>query len=282
MLNDSKTLINCRGKLIDLSTPKVMGIINLTPDSFFAGSRKQAQSEVVQTAEHMLDEGADFLDLGAYSSRPGAEHISSSEELNRIEVIKELIREFPNAVLSIDTFRSSVAKKAVDYGASIINDISAGNLDDEMFNTVADLRVPYIMMHMQGTPQNMKSLTTYDNILHDMGKYFSEKVNHLVQLGANDIIIDPGFGFAKTIEQNFYVLKHLSYFKHLKLPILAGISRKSMIWKTLESHADHALNGTTVLNTLALNNGANILRVHDVKEAKECIRLQQAYEGGNP
>lgn len=277
---ENKTLINCRGKLISLEEPKIMGTINLNNDSFYSGSRKQSDLAVLKTVEKMLTEGADFIDLGAYSSRPGAEDISTSEELNRIVVLNEIVKQFPEAILSIDTFRAEVASVAINSGAAIINDISGGELDSNMFNLVAKLKVPYIMMHMKGTPQTMKELTNYDDILHDINRYFSKKINELTQLGVNDVILDPGFGFAKTIDQNFYLLKNLDHFQIFGLPVLAGFSRKSMIYKTLENTPEEALNGTTVLNTIALNNGAKILRVHDVKEAVEARTLFLAYQKG--
>ncbi|WP_026914390.1 dihydropteroate synthase [Christiangramia portivictoriae] len=266
--------INCRGNLIDLSEPKVMGIINITPDSFFEGSRKQTDTEILSSAEKMLKEGASFLDLGAYSSRPGAQDISEEDELDRlIPKLKLLVQHFPEAVFSVDTFRSRVAREAVVHGAAIINDISAGNLDSEMLKTVASLQVPYIMMHMKGTPQTMKDLNQYEDLTADILFYFSEKISAARKAGINDLIIDPGFGFAKNIAQNFELLSKLELFDNLELPILAGLSRKSLIWKTLKSTPENALNGTSVLNTIALQKGATILRVHDVKEAMECIKL---------
>ena len=266
--------INCKGELIDLSTPKVMGILNLTPDSFYDGGRYKNESEILSRVETMLNEGATFIDVGAYSSRPKAEHINQDEELKRIVPIVEiLLKSFPEILLSIDTFRSQVAKKCVERGACIINDISAGKLDEKMLQTIADLRVPYIMMHMKGTPQTMQELAQYDNLIKEILFYFSERIDSARALGIIDVIIDPGFGFAKTITQNFELLHSLELFKMLELPILAGLSRKSMIHKSLGITANEALNGTTVLNTIALQKGANILRVHDVKEAMECVRL---------
>jgi len=268
--------INCKGQLIDLSTPKVMGILNLTPDSFYDGGRYKNDSHVLNRVETMLNDGATFMDVGAYSSRPNAEHISEDEELKRIAPVVELIlKSFPDILLSIDTFRSHVAKACIDSGASMINDISAGKLDDNMLQTVASLHVPYIMMHMRGTPQTMKQLTQYDNLIKEILFYFSERIATARELKIIDIIIDPGFGFAKTIPQNFELLGKLELFKMLELPILVGLSRKSMIYKSLEIAVDNALNGTTSLNTIALTKGANILRVHDVKEAVECIKLHQ-------
>jgi len=266
--------INCRGNLIDLSQPRVMGIINITPDSFFVGSRKQTEVQILKTAEAMLENGATFLDLGAYSSRPGAQDILEDEELKRlIPNLVLLVKHFPDAYFSIDTFRSRIAKEAISHGADMINDISAGTLDQNMISTVASLQVPYIMMHMRGTPQTMKDLNHYDDLASDILLYFSQKVAAARDAGIHDLIIDPGFGFSKNIAQNFELLQKLDLFENLQLPLLAGISRKSMIWKSLSCKPEDALNGTTVLNTLALNKGASILRVHDVKEAMECIKL---------
>ena len=266
--------INCNGNLIDLSIPKVMGILNLTPDSFFDGGQYSTESRIMNHIELMLSEGADFIDIGAYSSRPGAEFVSETQELERIlPVVKAIIKQFPDIILSIDTFRSGVARQCVDNGAAIINDISAGNLDDSMMETVAALQVPYIMMHMKGTPQTMQGLTQYSDIVKEMLFYFSEKVRMARSLGINDLIIDPGFGFAKDKEQNYEVLRKMELFTMMELPLLAGVSRKSMIYKTLGTDAENALNGTTVLSTIALMKGANIIRVHDVKEAIECVRL---------
>jgi dihydropteroate synthase len=269
-----KTSLNVAGKILDLSIPKVMGILNITPDSFFEGSRTQSVKEILAQAEKMLIEGADILDLGAYSSRPGATDISTEEEKSRlIPAVKLIAKHFPEAVISVDTFRANVAKEAVENGAHIINDISGGNLDQEMFKTVGELGVPYILMHMKGTPQTMKDLTDYNDLFGDIKLYFSEKIVQLKQAGVKDIILDLGFGFAKNIKQNFELLNHLADFRTLGFPILAGLSRKSMIYKTLDIDANEALNGTTVLNTIALINGASILRVHDVKEASEAILL---------
>ena len=266
--------INCKGKLIDLSQPKVMGIINITPDSFYSGSRSNTEKEILKTAERMLKEGADFLDLGAYSSRPGADDIPMEEELKRmLPAVEAILKEYPEALLSIDTFRARVAEESIKAGAAMINDISAGNLDKNMLKIIARYQVPYIMMHMKGTPQNMKDLNQYDDLLHDVLFYFSGRIKAARERGINDIIIDPGFGFAKNIEQNYELLSKLELFQNLELPLLVGVSRKSMIWKKLNISADEALNGTTVLNTAALLKGANILRVHDVKEAMESIKL---------
>ncbi len=274
-----KTMLNAGGKLIDLSTPKVMGIINVTPDSFFAGSRKIDVSDAVFMVEKMLNDGADFLDIGAYSSRPGATDISPQEETDRLLlVIKAIVKAFPEAVLSVDTFRASVAEVAVNAGAQIINDISGGDLDAQMFKTVAKLQVPYILMHMRGTPQNMQEKAQYEAIFAEVFDYFAKKVYRLKQLHVHDVVLDPGFGFAKTREQSFELLQQMQGFDLLKLPVMAGISRKGMIYKTLNGTAETALNGTTVLNTIALMNGALILRVHDVKEAVEAVELFLAYQ----
>lgn len=266
--------INCNGKLLDLSTPKVMGILNLTPDSFYDGGRKTTQQDFLAHAEKMLREGADIIDVGAYSSRPGAKDISLEEELNRIvPVVEALRREHPEVILSIDTFRSEVARQCVEAGAAIINDISGGTLDAEMLPTAAQLQVPYILMHMRGTPKNMNQLTGYDNLVKDLLFYFSQRIKQARELGINDLIIDPGFGFSKTLEQNYELMGKLELFHTLELPILSGISRKSMIYKLFDTTPDHALNGTTVLNTVSLLKGAHILRVHDVKQAVECVKI---------
>lgn len=267
-------LINCQGKLIDLATPKVMGILNVTPNSFYDGGKYKNESEIVKQVETMLVDGADFIDIGAYSSKANSEFVSEEEEIARlIPVLKLVLKEFPTTLLSVDTFRSEVAKVAVKSGVSIINDISAGGLDDKMMETIGKLQVPYIMMHMKGTPQTMTQLTQYDDIVKDMLFYFSEKVALARSFGINDLIIDPGFGFAKTVEQNFEIMQKLELFKVLELPILAGVSRKSMIYKPLDLTPEKALNGTTALNMIALTKGASILRVHDVKEAVECVKL---------
>ena len=268
--------INCKGKLIDLTTPKVMGILNLTPDSFYDGGKYQNENGIFLQVEKMLAEGATFIDVGAYSSRPGAKHISEEEELLRIvPMVKKLIAEFPNILLSIDTFRSEVAKQCVENGAALINDISAGEMDVKMMQTAGVLNVPYIMMHMNGTPQNMQKNPIYDNVTQDILYYFSEKIALARSFGINDVLIDPGFGFGKTNTHNFQLLNDLELFKNVELPLLIGLSRKSMIYKTLNTDAQNALNGTTSLNTISLLKGANILRVHDVKEAMECVTLTQ-------
>jgi len=266
--------INCKGKLIDLSSPKVMGILNITPDSFYDGGKYKNESDILSQTEKMLTEGATFIDVGAYSSRPGAAHISEEEELQRIiPVIDLLSKEFPKIIISVDTFRSKIAKETIASGAAIINDISGGNMDVNMFKTVADLQVPYILMHMLGTPQNMQKNPVYDDVIKDIISFFAAQIYKLHQLKLNDVIIDVGFGFGKTINHNFEILKNLSLFKSLDAPILAGVSRKSMLYKTLDITAQEALNATTSANTIALLNGANILRVHDVKEAVESIKI---------
>ena len=269
----NKTL-NSRGRLLDLYIPHVMGILNVTPDSFYQGSRVTTESAILSHAEKMLTEGATFLDIGGYSSRPGAEDVSEKDELQRtVEAVKLISKKFPEAIISVDTFRSEVAKQSVLEGASIINDISAGELDEKMFATVAELNVPYIIMHMRGTPQTMKTLTAYDNILKEIIDYFHQKIYQLESAGVRDILVDPGFGFAKTIDQNFQLLNSLEYFKICGKPILTGLSRKSMIWKTLDTNPENALNATTALNMMALLKGSDILRVHDVKEAMEVIKM---------
>lgn len=273
MTNQQPT-INCKGNLIDLSHPKVMGILNLTPNSFYDGGKYKDESQVLNQVEKMLHDGAAFIDVGAYSSKPNAEFVSEKEELNRLlPIIDILLEEFPSILLSVDTFRSQVAKKAVENGVAIVNDISAGKLDEQMIETVAKLQVPYIMMHMKGNPQTMQSLANYEDVVKEMIFYFSERIQVARSFGMNDIIIDPGFGFAKTLEQNYEVLQKLELFSMLELPLLAGVSRKSIIYKTLQNSPEEALNGTTVLNTIALQKGAKILRVHDVKEAVECVTL---------
>lgn len=266
--------INCKGKLIDTSTPKVMGILNITPDSFFDGGNYKKESEIISQVDKMLSEGATFIDIGAYSSRPGASHISETEELNRIiPIVKLLIQHFPNITISIDTFRSKVAEESINSGASIINDISGGKMDEDMFTTVAKLQVPYIMMHMLGTPQNMQQNPSYTDVTKEVITFFANQLFKLHQLQVNDVIIDVGFGFGKTIEHNYELLKNLQLFESLDAPILAGISRKSMLYKPLKITPSMALNATTSANTIALLNGANILRVHDVKEAMEAINI---------
>lgn len=266
--------INCKGILVDLSTPKVMGILNVTPNSFYDGGKYKNESEILSQVEKMLVDGASFIDIGAYSSKPNAEFVSEQEEISRIIPVVDLVlKHFPDTMLSIDTFRSEVAKVAIENGAAIINDISAGNLDDKMLEVIGKYNVPYIMMHMRGNPETMQTLTNYEDIVKEMLFYFSERVAKARTFGINDLILDPGFGFAKTIDQNYEVFQKMELFKMLELPLLVGISRKSMIYKTLDSTIEKAMNGTTVLNTLALTKGANIIRVHDVKEAAECVTL---------
>jgi dihydropteroate synthase len=266
--------INCKGKLIDLSTPKVMGILNITPDSFYDGGKNDSEQKIIDKVQKMLSDGATFIDIGAYSSKPNADYVSEGEELQRIiPVIELLVKVFPEILISVDTFRSEVAKASIESGASIINDIASGNLDAKMMKTVAKYNVPYIMMHMKGDPKTMQSFANYDDIIKEMLFYFSEKVNEARSFGINDLIIDPGFGFAKTLEQNFEVMNKLELFQMLDLPLLSGISRKSMIYKTLGTTPQESLNGTTFLNTISLMKGAKIFRVHDVKEAVECVKL---------
>ncbi|MFN3997923.1 dihydropteroate synthase [Algoriphagus sp.] len=275
-----KYTLQIKGRLVSLEKPKIMGILNLTPDSFFAGSRVDTLPDSILTkATQMIEEGADFLDLGGYSTRPGAIDISVQEEIDRVVPAVEIIRKkFPDVLLSVDTFRSKVAKEAVSAGADVVNDISAGALDVEMLEVVSKLKVPYIAMHMKGNPQTMQSLSHYSDILEEILYYFAEKVDLFRKLGIKDVIIDPGFGFAKTTEQNFFLLKNLKSFEAFGLPLLVGLSRKSMIYKTLQINAPAALNGTTALNMFALLQGANLLRVHDVKEAKETLKLfEQLY-----
>lgn len=268
-----KTLLS-KGNLIDLSRPKVMGIINATPDSFYDGGKNVNIEKAMFTVEKMLSDGADIIDIGGYSTKPNAKEVSMEEEEERvIPLIKTIIQKFPDIVISIDTFRSKVAERAVTVGASIINDVSGGNLDDEMFKTVAKLKVPYILMHMRGTPATMQKLTDYDYLIKDIVLELSEKLKILRSLQVNDVIIDPGFGFAKSLAQNYEILNNLSYFKQLECPVLVGVSRKSMIYKLLGVEAVDALNGTTALNMAALLNGASILRVHDVKEAVETVKI---------
>lgn len=267
--------INVNGVLMDLAKPRVMGILNVTPDSFYADSRYQSESEIAARIEQLHAEGADMIDVGAYSSRPGASDVSAAEEMGRMrKALDVLKRTWPEAIVSVDTFRAEVARMCVEeYGAAIINDISAGRLDAEMFPTIAQLRVPYIMMHMQGLPQDMQQKPLYTDLLKEVMLYFAKKIQQLHDLGVKDIILDPGFGFGKTLEHNYELLACLEEFRLFELPVLVGMSRKSMIYNLLENSPAEALNGTTVLNTAALLKGANILRVHDVKPAKEAIRL---------
>ena len=275
-----KYTFQIKGRVYSLDKPKIMGILNITPDSFFEGSRvSQEEKKILSTAEKMISEGVDFLDIGGYSTRPGALDISMEEEVQRVAPGISLIkREFPEILISVDTFRSGVAKHAVESGADLINDISAGNLDPQMLSTVVQLNIPYIAMHMRGTPQTMQEETIYQDLIPEILSYFSQKLEQFRKLGIKDVIIDPGFGFAKTREQNFQLLRDLKSLRSLGLPILAGVSRKSMIYKTLQISPSEALNGTTALNMFALSQGANILRVHDVKEAKETVTLfEQLY-----
>ncbi len=266
--------INCAGRLVSLDKPKVMGIVNLTPDSFFPGSRHHNAGQAVQTAGQMLAQGASFLDLGAYSTRPGAAEVSPSEEMSRlIPAVKAIVREFPAALLSVDTFRAEVAKAAVEEGAVMVNDVSAGGLDERMVATVAQLRVPYIMMHMRGTPQTMMSDTQYDDLLRDLLLYFSKRISMARAFGIADLILDPGFGFSKTLDQNYRVMAHLPDLKIAGLPILVGVSRKSMVKAVAGTDAEGALNGTTALHMAALLGGANLLRAHDVAEAVQCVKI---------
>ena len=270
-----KTSINCKGKLLDLKRPIVMGILNITPDSFYDGGKHSNTDLIKNHVKKMLDDGATIIDIGAYSSRPGATHITEKDEINRLRPVLEMMqKQFTETIVSVDTFRAKVAEKVIkEYGVSIINDISAGEMDSKIFETIAKYNVPYIIMHMQGTPQNMQQNPVYGNILNEITDYFSKKINQLKKMGVHDIIIDPGFGFGKTLDHNFELINKLDSFNILELPILSGISRKSMIYNFLNTSPQEALNGTTVLNTIALSKGANILRVHDVREAKETVDI---------
>ena len=269
--------INCAGKLVDLSTPKIMGILNVTPDSFYDGGVHNSDKKILNHVEKMLNDGAVFIDIGGYSSRPNAINIDENEELNRVVPALELVNnKFPETIISIDTFRSKVAETCLNSGASIINDVSAGEMDKKMMKIVGKYNVPYVMMHMKGNPQNMIRKTNYDDMLKEIIKYFSKKINQAVSYKINDMIIDPGFGFAKDLKQNYDLLSNIDLLKILDKPIMVGISRKSMIYKSLKTNAKESLNGTTVLNTVSLIKGASILRVHDVKEANECIKLISA------
>ncbi len=266
--------INCKENIIDLSTPKVMGILNITPDSFFDGGNYNSEKDIIKQVKKMLKQGATFIDVGAYSSRPNAKHISEQDELKRIlPVVKLLINKFPNILLSIDTFRSEVAKECIEAGACMINDISGGDYDNNMYKIIAKYQVPYVLMHMRGTPQNMQKNPEYDDLIKEITEYFITRVQELKILKARDIILDVGFGFGKTVKHNYTILKNLNHFSNLNYPILAGISRKSMLYKVLESKPSKMKNATSVANTIALINGASILRVHDVKEAMECIKI---------
>ncbi|WP_231427758.1 dihydropteroate synthase [Pedobacter sp. Leaf250] len=278
---EPKKTINVKGKLIDLSTPKVMGILNITPDSFYSDSRTKSIYEALSKAEKFLEQGATFIDIGGYSSRPGAADITVAEELYRmVPVVEAIATTLPEAIISIDTFRAQVAEETIYAGAHIINDISAGDMDEEMFDMVAKLQVPYIIMHMQGTPQNMQQNPVYQNVTLEVVDTLASKVAKLRSLKIHDVIIDPGFGFGKTLEHNYQLLNDLEAFKIFQLPILVGFSRKGMIYKVLGNTANEALNGTTVLNTIALQKGAGILRVHDVKEAVECVKLVERLSFG--
>jgi dihydropteroate synthase len=280
MVQSKSFNINIKGNLFDLGVPRVMGILNVTPDSFFSSSRYMSEDGILRRVEEIIDDGADILDVGACSTRPGIELVSEEEELLRLRMALHLIRKrWPGIIISVDTFRSNVARIVVrEFGADMINDISGGDMDEGMFKAISDLKVPYILMHMKGTPVTMQINPEYDDLLRDICMYFSERVHKLRSLGVNDIILDPGYGFGKTIEHNFELLRRLSEFDIFELPVLVGISRKSMIYKLLNITPEQSLNGTTVLNTLALQNGANILRVHDVKEARECVQLVQTYK----
>ncbi|MEL6970317.1 MAG: dihydropteroate synthase [Bacteroidota bacterium] len=274
-----QTTLNCAGTLLDLSVPQVMGIINLTPDSFYASSRKQGTDNALAAAEQMLEEGAAILDLGGMSSRPGAEIISVEEELRRvIAPITTIKKHFPKALISIDTVHARVAKEAVQAGAAVVNDISAGSIDPEMYSTVADLQVPYILMHMQGTPKTMQLAPQYDDVLQEVLDFFIQEIDQLRSLGLHDIVIDPGFGFGKTIEQNYQLLANMHAFRILEVPILAGVSRKSMIYKLLNTKAEEALHGSTAAHVVALQQGARILRVHDVQAAFDAVRVWEQIE----
>ncbi len=278
ILNDNfferKDTINCNGNLIDLSTPQIMGIVNVTPDSFYDGGNYNTIDLALKQVEKHLVEGARFIDIGGYSSRPDAKHISTVEELKRVlPVVIEISNQFPEAIISVDTFRSEIAEKVIKNGASIINDISAGEMDGKMLETIADLQVPYIAMHMKGTPQTMQKNPIYRNVIEDLIYYFSKKIDTINALGINDIVLDVGFGFGKTVEDNYRLLNNLDLFKLFKIPILAGLSRKSMLYKPLDISASESLNATTIAHTIALQNGANILRVHDVKAAVECVKV---------
>lgn len=270
-----KNLINVKGRLIDLETPRVMGVLNVTPDSFYAGSRKQTDEDIMARASQIIDEGGDIIDIGAYSSRPFADDVSPKEEMRRLkDGIAAIRRAQPEAIISVDTFRADVARACIEeYGADIINDISAGELDSKMFQTVAELNVPYILMHMKGTPQNMQKNPHYDNLMAEIMLYFTKKIETLRQLGVKDMIIDPGFGFAKSLDDNYQLLSHMEYLNEFDLPVLVGVSRKSMIFKLFGCTPDEALNGTTVIDTIALMKGAKILRVHDVRQAVEAVTI---------
>ncbi len=271
--------LNCKGKLLMIDKPLVMGIINVTPDSFYRGSRQQNDESILSSAKKMIAEGVDIIDIGGQSTRPGSKRISAKEELERVlPAIKTILKHYPDTIISVDTYQSEVAEECIKAGAAIINDISAGNMDAAMLSTVAKLQVPYVCMHIKGSPETMQQQASYEDVTREVLDFFINKIDECKQAGISDVIIDPGFGFGKTIEHNFTLLKNLFIFKMLDKPIMAGLSRKASIYKTLNITAEEALNGTTVLNTLALQNGANILRVHDVKEALEAIRLYNKYQ----
>jgi len=275
-----KKSINCRGRLLDFSTPAIMGILNFTADSFYASSRLSNSSAAVEQAVKMSGEGATILDIGGQSSRPGAEYLSAETEWSNLEKgLREIRKELPDSILSVDTFHADVARRAAGEGADLINDISGGTMDEQMFRTIADLQIPYILSHIRGTPQTMHLKPTYENLLSEVLDDLQKKLSALLELGVFDVLIDPGFGFGKTIQHNFSLLKQLSLFHILERPVVVGLSRKSMIYKTLNTDTEHAGNGTTVLNTIALLNGASVLRVHDVREASEAIKLVQQYSG---
>ena len=271
--------INCKGKLVDLTEPKIMGILNTTPDSFFAGSRSQNIDSALKRIEKLLEEGADFIDIGGMSTRPGSAEVSETEELERVvPVVEAAVHKFPEILISVDTYRAKVARETIEAGAAILNDISAGSMDENLFQTVAELQVPYILMHMQGTPQNMQQNPVYDDVTLEVNQFLSEKIRVLKELGVNDIILDPGFGFGKTVEHNYELFKNMDLLGFWEFPLLVGISRKSMITRLLDIPPDEALNGTTVLNTLALQKGAKILRVHDVKEAQQTLMIWKQFQ----
>jgi dihydropteroate synthase len=275
--------LNCRGRLVDLSTPKIMGIINATPDSFYSKSRVATSNDLKIRIEQMIEDGVDIIDIGAYSSRPNAEHISQEEELNRLLPLVEFIKkEYPNLLVSIDTFRAKVADECIQRGADLINDISGGQIEDELLEVIANKEVPYILMHMRGTPQTMMQYTQYEHLANELLLYFSKGIQKAKKAGIKDVIIDPGFGFSKTLEQNYQLLNNLELLNSLEAPLLIGISRKSMISKALNTTAEKSLNGTTALHMIALSKGAKILRVHDVKEAVECVKLHQLLNSSNP
>lgn len=278
MNEEQSKYLNVNGRLLDLSTPWVMGILNVTPDSFYSGSCMQTEKEIETRVQQILDEGAAIIDVGAYSSRPNADHVPAEEEINRLRRGLEVLRRTaPDAVMSVDTFRADVARMCVEeYGVAIINDIAAGEMDADMFRTVAELNVPYVMMHMQGTPQNMQQYPHYDNLLREIFLYFARKVQQLRDLGVKDIVLDPGFGFGKTLEHNYRLMAHLEEFRLFELPLLVGVSRKSMIYRLLDTTPQESLNGTTVLHALALMKGADILRVHDVRQAVEAVKIVEA------